>query len=610
MQQYWDTIGIDATTDAVAIKRAYALKLKVTRPDDDAQAYQRLREAYDWCLGYVRWSREEAEYEAAQQAANNQATEDVITTPAASEIVEAPIAETHKAQTETQHKQAPLEALSASHEAENNSTKTNSYDNPAEESPQWFHPAELARSLTEHWQTNGDQALLNALPALPQQLDNVPLSLRSDATFYFADLVTTHDALPNDFVAALANYFGWGQDFRVEQILGTERAEKLRQRLSQDFITPIRDEETLKQYEDVFTLERLLNDAKQKKTSGFKAYLYSLLAHPLLGERIASTPPRKMVALGVATSSFEHLGTAAKFSIWMRTALILLGLSFFEINTSPPHTAITWLWRLILLAMFGTVLLSLLPIFAALIRSSQNAWSNSHKRNLWLNKQRNASLSAQWAGLCFTISLAVCGASWMHEKADWFFAYPWAFLGWCILMVVGSICAWPSDRPWETVMLPLLLTTWLSLNPLLENFGGSPAAFSLAALWLLISQHFLIHKTDYILAAYRAPWQFYQPAHWWGWLWLVIAFKFVGAFILLVLVTTLPLSLMVLSIFFAYRLPLAGIGIAFAALLFIANKTESNWILLPASFLAALGLASLQYFCTKLSRIAWFQKSI
>ena len=44
----WQILGIEPTNDERAIKRAYAKQLKTTRPDDDAAAYQRLREAFDY----------------------------------------------------------------------------------------------------------------------------------------------------------------------------------------------------------------------------------------------------------------------------------------------------------------------------------------------------------------------------------------------------------------------------------------------------------------------------------------------------------------------------------------------------------------------------------
>lgn len=43
----WSVLGIEPTQDITAIKRAYARQLKSTRPDQDPEAYQRLREAFE-----------------------------------------------------------------------------------------------------------------------------------------------------------------------------------------------------------------------------------------------------------------------------------------------------------------------------------------------------------------------------------------------------------------------------------------------------------------------------------------------------------------------------------------------------------------------------------
>lgn len=57
----WAILGIDPTADEREIRRAYAKKLKITRPDDDPEGYQALREAYEQALRDAPFYTEEGD---------------------------------------------------------------------------------------------------------------------------------------------------------------------------------------------------------------------------------------------------------------------------------------------------------------------------------------------------------------------------------------------------------------------------------------------------------------------------------------------------------------------------------------------------------------------
>lgn len=50
----WAELGVERTSDVGVIRRAYAARLKLTNPEDDGEAFQRLRAAYDHALAWAR----------------------------------------------------------------------------------------------------------------------------------------------------------------------------------------------------------------------------------------------------------------------------------------------------------------------------------------------------------------------------------------------------------------------------------------------------------------------------------------------------------------------------------------------------------------------------
>jgi len=76
---YWQTLGIDKTIDLAAIKRAYASKLKITRPDEDPEGFQHLHAAYKQAVQNAKYNARPDQFaESADEALslNPKATDD------------------------------------------------------------------------------------------------------------------------------------------------------------------------------------------------------------------------------------------------------------------------------------------------------------------------------------------------------------------------------------------------------------------------------------------------------------------------------------------------------------------------------------------------------
>lgn len=255
----WALLGIEPTPELAAIKKAYALKLKATRPDDDAEAYQALRAAYERAQ---QWARSPGDATAAAGAP--------VTPAAAPETLPT----------------APL------------------------------RPAETMQRLHTLWQQQGSPALLAEWPSVHTLLDAQPLDGRAAWSAHFAHWVVHEPELPDAFVDALDGYFGWREDFRVERQIGMGLAEAVRQALQRRADRPEPADAAL--MEQVQPLRRLHG----LRNSGKSVLWLALLLQPMMSRLLTGLDLRTLGLCGIDPPMRRSLDQQLQMAWLLRLALL------------------------------------------------------------------------------------------------------------------------------------------------------------------------------------------------------------------------------------------------------------------------------------------------
>ena len=250
MAHCWKILGIKATGDEKAIRRAYAKKLKVTRPDEDPAGYQALRAAFDEALVNAAYQREFAEQAAANRAASLLANEaDVAHSSTASDdentlqslefeplfanesasltdceqsTTDFNLSETTAAETEPDS--APEEISFVYQEAKQPYDTEHEEADYAEESeaPELYLVDTLLMEIDEVFETEGEIGILHNWANWQTRIESLPFD---ESPIFSRALLQRFFAYPveNNYLIQLwANYFQWHKDYMIADQLSAE----------------------------------------------------------------------------------------------------------------------------------------------------------------------------------------------------------------------------------------------------------------------------------------------------------------------------------------------------------------------------------------------------
>ncbi|MBW8760675.1 MAG: hypothetical protein JF586_24105 [Burkholderiales bacterium] len=279
-KQDWALLGIEPTTELAAIKKAYALKLRVTRPDDDAEAYQALRGAYE---------RAQQSLKREQQSAAEANGE--LHTPAS--LLATPEAEA-----------APL-----------------THDEPSEPASEHVVQARhLIDELELRWQDGGELALMSAWGEVRRELNELPFGREAELSATFARWVLMNVSdLPDVFLTALDSHFSWLNDFRSERLLGRELAYALHQALDTR-VRLVTDPGVLALAGPLVGLDAM------RKAGGrrWRLHLLSFLMEPTLSRTQKLLGEQCLHRLGLDLNAQHELKEAALRGKWLRATVMTL----------------------------------------------------------------------------------------------------------------------------------------------------------------------------------------------------------------------------------------------------------------------------------------------
>lgn len=221
----WEILEITPTADERAIRRTYAKKLKVTRPDEDPEGYQTLREALEEALQLAPYYQETAQEEFSPF--EEQAPESDLEVAKSEESA---VNFSNEFSDEPQKEIQPYvpEAEQEKHEyqfeiQENHETE---YSEPD------YSEADALLSEIFHLVNNeGEEALKTEWERLHFKLTQLPLEQTDYITWQawrlFQDL-----KIDNPFVwAQWAGYFNWHNDYQFAQYCDLDQLEYVREKV-------------------------------------------------------------------------------------------------------------------------------------------------------------------------------------------------------------------------------------------------------------------------------------------------------------------------------------------------------------------------------------------
>jgi hypothetical protein len=572
----WDQLGIEPTQDIRLIKRAYSARLKTTRPDDDAQAYQDLREAYEWAQNFAKFS---SSYDLLKVEQRDRAIDVSEVLPTIEEHPETKCGATPEQETEETEDEVRSHVLPAP-EPINSGSESEQLDTVNVPIAQTITAENLVRDFARLWAESGTVDMVRAWPGQQSLLEELPFAEHHHASRLFAQFVVEESGLPVEILIALTRHFQWGLDFKVDQMLGPQLAQELYYQLSVADVFAAFHPGNYKQYAWALALAKLW-DAKRWPV----AYLLATALNCETRHQILNAKPSTLHALGASRASAKTAQDIAAKGGELQGilfALLIVFALFFLIDPVATEKAST---NLAAIALTGAIALGLQFYIFREFNNALPLWR-------WIRRGKHLDSIA-------LIPLLAAILVYLDQEYTFTggFSSTSAFLGGLICLYLGLWLASPTDdHPWRDLVLPTFFLLLFGLQGLFAKMNG-PLLISLAFAWTMGAHVVLRRYPEQTEAVYEKTIKLGMFKRSW---WLILAIKFIGIFWIAAAVAMLPVLMFRMGV--KYRPLYTGVAIYAGVLLTTARSAEGKLGGLLYGVLAALlCIQVLQYLSQRLA---------